>query len=155
MNNQAYLFALFIVNGILIGILFDIFRILRKTFKTSDFITYIEDIIYWIITGFLTLFFIFRYNNGEIRLYIFVGIILGGLMYMLTLSKYIVKFSVIITTAIKNIIIKITSILLYPFKIIKKILFRPISFILINIRGSFTKIKKIFTQLLKNTKKQI
>ena len=61
LNNQAYLFALFIVNGILIGILFDIFRILRKTFKTSDFITYIEDIIYWIITGFLTLFFIFRY----------------------------------------------------------------------------------------------
>ena len=39
-TNQAYLFCIFIINGIIIGILFDFFRILRKTFNTSDLITY-------------------------------------------------------------------------------------------------------------------
>ena len=50
-KDQAYLFLIFIANGIIIGILFDFFRILRKTFKTSDMITYVEDLLFWILTG--------------------------------------------------------------------------------------------------------
>ena len=45
-ENQAYLFLIFIINGIVIGLLFDIFRILRKSFKTSDIITYVQDILF-------------------------------------------------------------------------------------------------------------
>lgn len=63
MNNQAYTFIIFIINGIIIGLLFDCFRIIRKSFKTSDMITYIEDILFWIIAGIITLYFIFIYNN--------------------------------------------------------------------------------------------
>lgn len=107
MNNQAYLFIMFIFNGILIGVLFDIFRILRKSFKTSDFITYIEDITFWILAGVLTLYFIFYLNNGEIRLYILIGIILGIAIYILTISKYIIKFSVAIISFFKSIILKV------------------------------------------------
>ena len=57
--NQANLFLIFTINGILIGLLFDIFRILRKSFKTSDIITYTEDLIFWILTGLLLLYSIF------------------------------------------------------------------------------------------------
>lgn len=145
MNNQAYLFVMFIINGILIGFLFDIFRILRKSFKTSDIITYIEDVTFWILTGILTLYFIFTYNNGEIRLYILLGIIFGISIYILTISKHIIKFSVIIINFVKSIIMKLIKIITYPLrivtKILKKILFRPISFIFINIRKTFTKNK--------------
>lgn len=56
--NQAYLFLIFILNGLLIGILFDFFRILRKSFKTPDFITYIQDICFWILAR--TKFIIFN-----------------------------------------------------------------------------------------------
>lgn len=63
MNNQAYTFIIFVINGIIIGFLFDCFRIIRKSFKTSDIITYIEDILFWIIAGITTLYFIFIYNN--------------------------------------------------------------------------------------------
>lgn len=163
MNNQAYLFIIFIINGIFIGVLFDIFRILRKSFKTSDFITYIEDAMFWILSGILTLYFIFNYNSGEIRFYIFLGIMLGIIVYILTISKYIIKFSVYIITFIKNIIAKIINIIIYPFKfllnIIKKLLFRPFSFIFINIRKFFAKNKLNLTNFLKKlhkpTKNQI
>ncbi len=107
MNNQAYLFVMFILNGILIGVLFDVFRILRKSFKTSDFITYIEDIAFWLLAGAITLYFIFYFNSGEIRLYILIGIILGILIYILTISKYIIKFSVTVITFFKSIISKV------------------------------------------------
>ncbi len=157
MDNQAYLFLIFVINGLLIGILFDIFRILRKSFKTSDFITYIEDIIFWILTGILTLYFIFYYNNGEIRFYIFLGIILGTLIYMLTISKYIIKFSVTIITFFKDIIIKASKIILYPLKlvitILKKLFFRPISFICINFKKTLIKNKLQISNFIKKTNK--
>lgn len=157
MNNQAYLFLMFVINGVLIGILFDTFRILRKSFKTSDLVTTVEDITFWILTGILTLYFIFYYNNGEIRFYIFFGIILGILIYILTISKYIIKFSVTVINFIKCIINKIIQVLFYPLKLIltflKKLLFRPISFICINIRKTFTKNKIYLTNLLKKSNK--
>lgn len=139
-QNQAYTFILFIINGIAIGILFDIFRVTRKTFKISDFITYIQDSIFWIMSGILTLYFIFNFNNGEIRLYIFLGIILGIVLYILLISKYFVKINTFILDKLK----KVIEIILLPIKkLLRILLFRPISFIFINFNKFF---KHIFTK---------
>ena len=80
-SNQFYLFLIFITNGILIGIFFDFFRILRKSFQTSDAITYIEDLLFWILTGFSVLYYIFVFNDGEIRLFMFLAIAIGVSFY--------------------------------------------------------------------------
>ena len=90
-TNQAYLFLIFVINGLLIGLLFDFFRILRLSFKTRDFVTYIEDIIFWIITGIIVLYSIFIFNNGEIRFFMFLGIALGAFLYMTLFSGYIIS----------------------------------------------------------------
>ena len=127
---QLFCLIAFTATGIVIGVLFDIFRILRRSFKTADWLTTLQDILFWILAGFVILFSIFKFNNGEIRSYIFVGISLGVLIYMLTLSKYIVRCSVIIIKFIKkiisypvNLIIKITNFLIIkPIKfLVKKI----------------------------------
>ena len=107
--NQIYCFIIFIVVGIIISILFDIFRILRKVFKTPDFITYIEDIIFGVFSGIIIIYSIFIFNNGEIRLYLFLGILLGILSYLCTLSKLFIKFGDKILTFFKKI-------LLFPIK---------------------------------------
>ena len=101
-QNQAYLFLVFSLTGVMIGILFDFFRILRRSIKTSNIITYAEDVLFWILTGLLVLYNIWYFNNGEIRIYMFLGIILGVLIYMSTLSNILVKiFSKILQTIIK------------------------------------------------------
>lgn len=141
---QLSSFIIFTIIGVIISIIFDIFRILRKTFKTPDLITYIEDIIFWILTGLIVLFSIFLFNNGELRLYIFIGIIIGIVLYMLFISKYFIRFNVCIINLIKNIIAKILHIILKPIKniysLLKKLLFKPISFIFINFRNIFVKL---------------
>ena len=65
--SQLFCLLMFTITGIAIGILFDIFRILRKSFKTADIITYLQDILFWILSGLIVLFSIYRFNNGEIR----------------------------------------------------------------------------------------
>ena len=155
--NQAYLFLIFSINGIIIGLLFDIFRILRRSFKTSDSITYIQDILFWVLTGFILLYSVFTFSNGEIRFYMFLGVFLGCLLYMLAFSKYFIKINVKIILILKKIIGKIISIIIFPIKIIinfiKRIFFKPINFITINIKKTKSnchkKMKKIF-KLQKN-----
>lgn len=134
--NQLFSLLIFVITGIVIGILFDVFRIIRKSFKTSDFITYIEDILFWILSGGVLLFSIFTFNYGEIRVYIFIGLLFGLIIYLLTLSKYFIKVNVTILDLIKKIAY-------YPIQMINKFIIRPLHSLFDRIlkKGSeFTKI---------------
>ena len=132
-TNQAYTFIIFVIIGFLIGIIFDFFRILRKSIKTNDIVTYFQDITFCIITGFIVLYAIFYFNNGEFRIYLFIGILLGCLMYLVTISHYIIKINVIILTKIINLCKKIIIIIKIPFKKI---------FIIINTSKNMSKKEK-------------
>ena len=157
-GNQAYLFMAFTIVGMLIGVLFDIFRILRKNIKTNDFITYIEDIVFWIITGMIIIYSMYIFSDGELRFFMIAGIIIGAIIYLLTISEYIIKISMFLISFLKkliaipvkitnNLIILLTRLvkrLLSPIQhLLIKIFFRPIFIICINFRKQFVKkIKK-------------
>ena len=142
-NNQAYLFIIYFICGIIIGIFFDLFRILRKSFKTSDLITYVEDIIFGILTGIFLIFMLFIFNNGQLRFFIFLGIILGLTIYLLTISKYFIKINVKIIVTIKKAILKIIYIIFYPIrklfdilrKYVLKVILKPFRILTINIKN--------------------
>lgn len=134
-NNQGILFLIYVIVGVLIGLIFDLFRSLRKGIKTSNVATYIEDILFWIIVSFIIIGTILKYNYGELRLYIFIGIIFGITIYLLTLSKIILKYTTIIIEFTVKIFNKILAMLLKIFK-------KPIKFIIINLRKLPTKKKK-------------
>lgn len=157
-TNQAYLFLVFTINGIIIGLLFDIFRILRRSFKTSDIVTYLQDILFWVLTGFILLYSIFTFSNGEIRFYMFLGVFLGCLIYMLIFSKYFININVKIILILKKLIEKILSIIIFPIKMIikfiKKIFFKPINFVTINIKKFKTNYQKKIKNVFKIQKKK-
>lgn len=133
-QNQAYLFLIFSLTGVAIGLLFDFFRILRRSFKTPNIVIYIEDILFWVLTGVLILYNIWYFNNGEIRLYMFLGIIIGILIYVSTLSSILVK----VLSKILQTIIKVLEI---PFKTLLAIL-----------RKIYTTISSIFVKIVKKRK---
>ncbi len=101
---QLYNFFIFIVLGLIVAFIFDIFRILRKKFKTNNIITYIEDVLFWLISGFLIISAIFKFNDGELRLYLFLGILIGIVMYMLLFAKLINVIFLKILTPVQVII---------------------------------------------------
>lgn len=140
-QNQAYLFLVFSLTGVAIGVLFDIFRILRKSIKTPNIIIYIEDIIFWILAGLLILYNIWYFNDGEIRVYMFLGIIIGLLLYMSTLSNIIIKiFSKILQTIIKVLEIPFKTIIAIFRKIITTI--APFFIKIVKKRKKFDKFSK-------------
>lgn len=127
-NSQIISFIAYFFSGIIICIVFDLFRSLRKGIKTSNTVTNVEDIIFWLITGILIIWFINVFSYGELRLYIFVAVILGAIVYFFTLSKYCISILLIIILAFKKII-----------SIFLKFIGKPIYFFIIN----FKKIKKL------------
>lgn len=110
--HQINILAIFILTGMCIGLLFDFFRIQRKVFKTFDFITYIEDVLFWILSGIILIIVIMKYTNGEIRIYMISGMVLGLIIYLRLISKYIIK----INTSILKFIIKFIKIILFHLK---------------------------------------
>ncbi len=134
-QNQAYLFLVFSLTGVAIGILFDFFRILRRSIKTSNLVTYIQDILFWILTGIIVLYSIWYFNNGELRIFVFLGLIIGVLIYMTTLSNIIVKI-------FTKILVCWINILKVPFKIIYGLISKIITGIAV-LFNKFTKKLKI------------
>ncbi len=107
MSNEWITLLAFFCAGILVGLLFDIFRITRKSFNTPNIVTYIEDTLFWILSGLLVLYIIHVFTTGEIRLYMILMLMIGTTIYFLTISKYFMLINIKILSFIKNIIIKI------------------------------------------------
>lgn len=158
-TNQAYLFLIFTVNGVIIGLLFDFFRILRRSFKTKDFVTYTQDVLFWILTGLILLYSIFVFNNGEIRLFMFLGVAIGVILYMLVMSSYVIKINVYIINIFKKVFGRIIGIILIPFKfiykLIKQLFFKPVSFFIINFRKFSTNFSKKLKNNIKDSKNKV
>ena len=89
-TNQAYVFLIAVYVGIMTGLIYDVFRVIRYLSKPDKWITGLIDLTFWIIVIGLS-FFVFYYTNyGEVRFYNFVGIALGWLLYAITLSRWII-----------------------------------------------------------------
>lgn len=110
--NELQVFACFYIIGIIIGVLFDFFKSLRKEIKHKDKIVLIEDIIFLFLSGILVFIGIFKINYGVLRLYIVLAIILGTIGYSLTISR----FFVIIFSTITRVIYKIFKMILNIFE---------------------------------------
>lgn len=111
--SQEQVFILFFIIGTIIGIIFDFFRVIRKAFKGPDYITFIQDILFFILAGIIIISGIIILNSGEIRLFLFIAIFFGMLIYFLTISN----LYVIILYEIVNFCKKILKI---PFLCFKK-----------------------------------
>lgn len=113
--SQEQIFIFFFIIGIIIGILFDIFRVIRKSFKTPDTLTFIEDLLFLISSGSIIILGIIKLNSGEVRLFLFLGIFFGILIYTLTISNLCVIILYVFVKICKKI-------LNFPFYCIKKLL---------------------------------
>ncbi len=91
LKEETITFFVFIIVGIIIGIIFDFFRAMRKVKKYKEKYIYIQDIIFFLLVGMvLAGVLIYKLEYG-LRLYLFFSLFLGVVIYASTISSYIVK----------------------------------------------------------------
>lgn len=92
------IFYLTIYGGIAIGLLFDFYRALRTNFKIVKKISFIFDVMFWMIINIIIFIIINLLERFDLRYYHFVALFLGFILYYNTISKYIfIMFNKIIS----------------------------------------------------------
>lgn len=124
-------FLVSIVLAFSVGLLYDFFRVLRKYTKT----TLLWDILLWVSVLVLTSIVWFFMQNGEVRWYMILGSFFAGLLYLLTMSKYVYLILCFLVDKICRIFRIIFKFLLTPFAFLCKI----ISVYVIRAKSKFSK----------------
>lgn len=89
--NQIINFLQFITIGVIVALIFDFFRAYRTRKKVSNFSVMIQDIVYFLIVTIIIVFSIVNFLDSSLRLYIFFAIVIGIMLYISLLSKFILK----------------------------------------------------------------
>jgi spore cortex biosynthesis protein YabQ len=92
LNNQFLTLGLMVSSGLGLGVLFDAYRVLTGQLKFPRWLTAILDILYGLIAA-LTVFRVLYYSNhGQLRLYVFIGLLAGIFVYYQWFSKMVIWF---------------------------------------------------------------
>ncbi|TMN22335.1 spore cortex biosynthesis protein YabQ [Lentibacillus cibarius] len=67
--------------GFYLGMILDTYRRLSIHWKSSPFMKYFMEIIFWLTQTMVLYYVLFRVNSGELRFYVFLACLLGFSMY--------------------------------------------------------------------------
>ncbi|WFR57187.1 spore cortex biosynthesis protein YabQ [Anaerocolumna sp. AGMB13025] len=132
--------------GALLLVFYDVLRIIRRILAHNGFFIAFEDLLYWVISSLLIFHMMYQQNNGIIRGFSILAMLLGMLIYHSLLSELLVD---LISGSINKVFALIGKLLTLIFKPVL-FLFRKIKRIFVWI---YNKIKKFNHFLLKSLKK--
>ena len=132
---QTKNFLLSLGFGFIMGIFYDLFRIIRISISKGKIATVISDILYCVFLCFALMLFCLTVNEGEIRLYLLLGSLAGFFVYYFSLGAIIFSFSEKLITNVKKIIKSIFNVICFPFRFI------------------FGKLRKLFNNLSAKSRK--
>lgn len=101
-TTQLKEFAIAFLIGAIIFMVYDIFKIKRLFFKTPIWLLCLEDIIAVFLASLLSFTAILISEKKEVRLCIFLALILGAVVYNLTISKIICSIIRIVILQMKK-----------------------------------------------------
>lgn len=100
LQHQMLLVSLILGGGM--GLTYDLLRCFRRMIPQSLVFVSIEDFVYWFIWTLIIIDSIVKFNYGEIRIYIFVFLVVGFIMYKTTIGWVLMKIFNYIWYGIKN-----------------------------------------------------
>lgn len=128
-SNQAYVFLFTVYAGFIIGFFYDCCRMVRKMIRAGVFVTGVLDLLFWSMIGTLSFLVILYVNDGNVRLYTILGFVIGWILYILTLSPFVMKALNWIYRALAAIIHWLVTIILWPFRMFWKAIIKPLAWL--------------------------
>lgn len=104
--------------GIMTGILFDLYRIIRGFSNLNKLVVLIEDILFWIFAGISVFVFLLYTNHAYTDTYVYLWIALGIYLYFKLLSKMFFNMGKVTFKLIGRLIRILVNSMVYPFRFI-------------------------------------
>ncbi len=129
LSDQIVAFLLLIVLGVFLGFLFDCYRLIRRLLQPKARGTILGDALFCLLITVITYCFLLFFTWGEVRLYVFLALLCGTILYLKLFSKRVLSFLVRTYSLVRKILVKLVGILLTPIKIIWLIISFPFRFL--------------------------
>ncbi|MBE6835236.1 MAG: hypothetical protein E7515_03175 [Ruminococcaceae bacterium] len=143
---QTYNFFVSVGFGFALGIVYDVFFIIRNLISKRKWVTVVCDVIFTLFSSLMSFLLLLSVTDGQIRFYVILGELIGFFVYYFSLGVFIVKICEKITAVLKKLFAVVKRFFLFVFRVIS-FPFRKLFKLL---KGIF---KKIYEKTLKNTKK--
>ena len=88
LDAQLVSFLTTLAIGLVLGLFFDFYRVLRGVFRPRAALSCLLDGAYWLFALALTFVALLMSDWAQLRFYTFLGLICGGIFYFRALSKY-------------------------------------------------------------------
>lgn len=88
---EARMLMLSALTGAGLMVLYDALRVLRLLISHSWFWIGVEDLLYWVFSGFATFYLLYRENDGAIRIYVIGTVLLFMIIYDRVCSVFLLK----------------------------------------------------------------
>ncbi len=135
---QLVLFGIFIALGMASALVYDTFRIVRSGFL----VTALKDMLFWLVMTVLVFTICLVFNNGEIRFFMFCGILIGALTYFRTVSRYVIGLLRFLLSFFKKIFGILLKILFLPVRMLIRLLHKPVFVAITFSKKSMKKLKE-------------
>ena len=116
-NMQFNIVVYSIMAGLITGILFDMYRIIRDL-NSKRILAMLEDILFWILAGMIVFTFLLYTNYAFLTPYVYIFIIISLLFYFRFISRYFYNIERDIVEGICRIIRISIKNILYPLKFV-------------------------------------
>lgn len=121
--SQPVIFGYACLFGAVLGVYYDVFRIIRLLTASERRHIFFQDVFYLFTCGVFTFLFTFATNNGELRFYILAGEAIGWCVYYLTIGAITLRLSTLVVTILEKIIAWLKKYIFLPvFHFLKVIL---------------------------------
>lgn len=150
-DKQLQYFFSTIIAGLMVGLMFDFYRINRGYSCPRKIVTAISDVLFWIFAALITFLFLQKTNEGILGYYSFVGIISGLFIYFRFMSRYVIKVLRKTLYYVIKFFRVLIIILFYPIKLIRYL----IKELFFNIRQKTKKASSVTFNKLKENKKKM
>lgn len=148
-SEQTTLFLYSILLGAALGVIFDVFRILRAFFRHGSVLIMLEDAFFVFLWGASLVVFSLALARGEVRLFYLIGSLLGFTLYILTLGRAIVLAAKAVAGAVNRFISRIYGMFVPPIRHFFVVLYQRIKPVFVNVYLIFMKPSQIRKNSLK------
>lgn len=132
LSTQVKTFLVIAATGIVLGVLFDVYRVLRWRLRPQWLITSVTDLIYCLLASAIAFAALLISNWGEFRFYVVIALVSGMLFYYRLASRHVRKCIIILFKLISRALHISKKIIIFTFirpaVLVIRMLFWPAKF---------------------------
>ncbi|MGV8146052.1 MAG: spore cortex biosynthesis protein YabQ [Alkaliphilus sp.] len=120
-NQEALMFMTTIYGGILIGFIYEMYKVFRKIFNPKAVITSIQDMFLLAMITMVTFYILIISNQADLRYYSFMGFFIGVIIYRYILATSLSDVLLGIVRILSNYVLDVLKICIFPYLMLKGI----------------------------------